>query len=117
MTITEALASFGAKSRNRVSIWSGRSDDGKTVVLSLWLDYIRRVNGRSVYDDFERTDQEVPGWMKLAGNRERIENLVWDSTTLAVSLAWSSPVQKTKPLNLTGLLTATRSSFACTSKR
>jgi hypothetical protein len=76
MGVTEALAHFSAKSRNRRSIWSGRSADGKTVVLVLWQDLI---DGRThEYNDFARADDEpAEEWTHLPGNHERIENLKW----------------------------------------
>ncbi len=77
-TLAGALAHFGAKSRNRRSIWSGRSDDDQTVVLCLWQDLIHRRGGKFVYDDFERADDEPEEeWMHLPGARERLDNLKW----------------------------------------
>jgi hypothetical protein len=75
MGLAECFDTFGAKGANPRWSWSARSEDGKTVVLTLWKDGIR-VQGQSVtYDSF---DLEGSGeWQKRPGNRERIENLKW----------------------------------------
>jgi hypothetical protein len=71
--LKEALMHFGAKSRNQRSIWSGRSDDGETVVLALWADHAHRENGLWVYDDREWFDDQPDP----PGAAERLENLKW----------------------------------------
>jgi hypothetical protein len=80
--LAEALAHFGAAGKNPRWSWSGRSADGRTVVINLWRDRIRRdINGQWLYDEFDRTDLEDPyrlsDWTQRPGNRERLENLIW----------------------------------------
>ncbi len=75
MGLAECFRAFDAKGANPRWSWSARSEDGTTVVLTLWQDGIK-VQGKSVtYDSF---DLEGSGeWRSLPGNRERIENLKW----------------------------------------
>ena len=74
MTLSECFASYGARGKNPRWSWSARSPDGKTVVLTLWADQIKRGPGRTIiYDDFDSTGE---GWVERPGNRERLENLI-----------------------------------------
>jgi hypothetical protein len=72
-THTEAFAHFGATPRNVQWSWSGKSADGKTVVLTLWQDRITRKNGRVLYESGSLPDQvrRRPGFSEL------MENLAW----------------------------------------
>jgi hypothetical protein len=75
-THTEAFAHFGTKPRNVQWSWSARSDDGKTVVATLWQDEFSRKEGRLVY---ERTD--VPDNVRRRpGHSELMENFAWAQT-------------------------------------
>ncbi len=70
----EAYAALGAVLKNERWAWSGRSEDGRTVVVTLWADKLREVPGGSRYDLFEAPDLEA--WRTKRGNRERIRDLV-----------------------------------------
>jgi hypothetical protein len=49
-TRQEAFGSFGVKLRNYQWSWSARSEDGNTVVLTVWQDLFRRQeDGRLIY--------------------------------------------------------------------
>lgn len=69
-----AFASFGAACKNSRWSWSGRSADGKTVVLTLWRDEFDYGSSPVSYDCFGRA---TAAWSDRPGNRERLENLVW----------------------------------------
>ena len=75
MGLAKCFKAYNARGANPRWSWSARSEDGKTVVLTLWQDGIK-VQGKAVtYDSF---DLEGSGeWQALPGNRERIENLRW----------------------------------------
>jgi hypothetical protein len=68
-----AFAHFGAKCRNPRWSWSGRSADGKTVVMTMWEDEIKNENGKIVYGSRGRPPDEG----KRHGAVERLENLKW----------------------------------------
>ncbi len=66
---------YGAQGRNPRWSWSARSEDGKTVVLTLWKDGISVSNGVPSYDSFAPEGRAA--WIDTPGNRERLENLKW----------------------------------------
>lgn len=68
-----AVAYFGAKVGNLRWSWSGRSADGKTVVMTMWQDEIKTENGKVVYESRPRPPHE----RKKPGATERLENLKW----------------------------------------
>ena len=70
----EAYASFGANLKNERWSWSGHSADETIVVVTLWQDKIRPVEGGIRYDIFD--DPELESWRTKRGNRERIRDLV-----------------------------------------
>ena len=70
----EAYASLGAELKNERWAWSGHSEDGTTVVVTLWDDKIRPVEGGIRYDIFD--DPDLESWRTKRGNRERIRDLV-----------------------------------------
>jgi hypothetical protein len=72
-THTEAFAHFGTVPRNIQWSWSARSDDGQTVVLTLWQDQFSRQDGHLVYKHapFEEHVRRRPGFGEL------MENLPW----------------------------------------
>jgi hypothetical protein len=75
-TLREAFAHFGAKATNPVWGWSARSEDGKTVVLTLWDEEDESLvrQGASVsVDNFGHW--ELARWTDARGNRDRIRNL------------------------------------------
>jgi hypothetical protein len=74
-TKTEAFAFFGTKLVNTVWSWSARSDDGKTVVLTLWSDRFSRGSSPVTYDGRKRFVGE--DWKERSGNKERCANLKW----------------------------------------
>ena len=74
-TLKDCFGSYGASGANQRWSWSARSQDGNTVVITLWKDLVRLENGVARYDSF---NLESSGeWIDLLGNRERIENLIW----------------------------------------
>jgi hypothetical protein len=70
---TEAFAAFGTKPRNTRWSWSARSDDGKTVVATLWRDQFSKRDGRMTYSrpGFTTGERKRPGFT------EWVENLAW----------------------------------------
>ena len=71
----EAYAALGAALKNERWAWSGHSEDGTAVVLTLWADKLRAVPGGGVrYDIFDAPDLDA--WRTKRGNRERIRDLV-----------------------------------------
>ena len=70
----EAYASFGAELKNERWAWSGHSADETTVVVTLWQDKIRPVEGGVRYDIFD--DPDLESWRTKRGNRERIRDLI-----------------------------------------
>lgn len=71
---SEAFAYFGASGKNSRWSWSGRSPDGKTVVLTLWRDEFSYKSEPATYDCF---GLKTAIWSNRHGNRERLENLIW----------------------------------------
>ena len=69
----EAYAALGAVLKNGNWAWSGHSEDGSIVVLTLWHDKLREVPGGVRYDIFD--DPELDAWRGKRGNRERIRDL------------------------------------------
>ena len=70
-----AFARFGVALHNERWSWSGKSSDGKTVVLQLWKDRLNYKTKPISYSDFK--DPSLPEWRDRPGNKERIENLKW----------------------------------------
>ena len=70
----EAYAAFGAELKNERWAWSGHNADETIVVVTLWDDKIRRVEGGVRYDIVDDPDLET--WRTKRGNRERIRDLV-----------------------------------------
>ncbi len=65
-TLTEAFAHFGASSHNIRQAWSAASEDGRTVVLTIWRH--KAAADRSV-DYFDPSG--AARWQHLWGNKER----------------------------------------------
>jgi hypothetical protein len=72
-THTEAFAHFGTSPRNVQWSWSARSDDGKTVVVTLWQDQFSRKDGRVLYARPPAVEQH----RRLPGFGELMDNFVW----------------------------------------
>jgi hypothetical protein len=70
----EAYAALGATLKNERWAWSGHSEDGRTVVVTLWADKLREVPGGVRYDLYDAPDLDA--WRTKRGNRERIRDLV-----------------------------------------
>jgi hypothetical protein len=73
-THTAAYKHFGTKPKNVQWSWSARSDDGKTVVVTLWQDRFKRRNNHLSYESlgFDPGNPDTrPGF------RELMENLTW----------------------------------------
>jgi hypothetical protein len=74
MTLSESFAFFGASGANSRWSWSARSEDGKTVVITLWSDRLTYRGSEVTYDDVH---VDTRAWKDRPGNKERIENLKW----------------------------------------
>ncbi len=70
----EAYAALNAALKNERWAWSGHSADETSVVVTLWDDKIRPVEGGVRYDIFDDPDLET--WRTKRGNRERIRDLI-----------------------------------------
>jgi hypothetical protein len=70
-----AFREYGVKLRNDRYSWSGRTEDGKTVVLQLWKDHFDYKNKPVSYSDFE--DPRLSTWVDRRGNLDRIEDIRW----------------------------------------
>jgi hypothetical protein len=68
-----AFSHFGATPRNVQWSWSARSDDGRTVVVTLWKDRVVRKDGRITYEWTAPPDhvRRRPGFSEL------MDNLAW----------------------------------------
>ena len=73
-THTSAFAHFGTKPRNVQWSWSARSENGKTVVATLWQDLFSRKDGRLIYSR-PGVDPSTPD--KRPGFGELMENFSW----------------------------------------
>jgi hypothetical protein len=69
-TLKSAFAYFGAKATNPRWSWSARSEDGKTVVVTLWDDNIEPDGSVDLF-----AHKRLPLWEKTRGNKDRIKNL------------------------------------------
>src|SRR5438477_4684794 len=72
-THMEAFAHFGVIPRNVQWSWSGRSEDGKTVVATFWQDQFERKDGRLIY----ARPGLAAGERKRPGLTEQTENFAW----------------------------------------
>jgi hypothetical protein len=72
-THTQAYASFGVSPRNVQWSWSARSEDGKTVVVTLWKDKLICHNGHYKY----LWEKLPPRSRKNLGLEELMGNLAW----------------------------------------
>lgn len=73
-TLSDAFAHFGAAGTNPRWSWSARSEDGKTVVMTLWQDIFNFKTRPISYDTY---DHGTEVWTDTPRNRERLENLIW----------------------------------------
>jgi hypothetical protein len=69
-TLAAAFGYFGAVPKNPRWSWSGKSPDGKVVVLTMWDDQIGDDRGLKTY-------QSGPRKRRHPGGTERLENLIW----------------------------------------
>ena len=70
-TLTDAYAFFGAQIRNPRWSWSAVSEDGKTVVITLWDDETA-ADGSVDFFGHPKIDR----WQTQIGNRYRIKDLI-----------------------------------------
>src|SRR5260370_33784872 len=68
-----AFAQVGVRLRNNQWSWSGRSEDGQTVAITVWTDKVKREDDSFVYRQIVYTEAE----RGRPGFRELIENLRW----------------------------------------
>src|SRR2546426_4518287 len=68
-----AFAQVGVRLRNNQWSWSGRSEDGQTVAITVWTDKVNREDDSFVYRQIAYTEAE----RGRPGFRELIENLRW----------------------------------------
>ena len=71
----EAFAYFGVSLNNDRWSWSGKTPDGKTVVLQLWKDFLNYKTQPKSYDVFN--DHRLPTWIDKPGNTERKDDIKW----------------------------------------
>jgi hypothetical protein len=71
----KAFEALGVTLKNDRWSWSGRTPDGKTVVLQLWKDRLNYKTKPISYNDFD--DPTLPTWINRPGNKDRIEDLKW----------------------------------------
>ncbi|MEW9837990.1 hypothetical protein [Mesorhizobium marinum] len=72
-THTEAFAHFGTMPTNVQWSWSARNEAEKTVVVTLWQDEFKRIDGKIVYE-------RGPIWQEAKrrpGHNELMRNLRW----------------------------------------
>ena len=69
---TDAFKYFGTPLRNTYWSRSARSVDGKTVVVALWRDQLKKVGNVLTY--VHSTDVD---WFRSQGQNELCENLIW----------------------------------------
>jgi hypothetical protein len=74
-TRTEAFGHFGVALTNTRWSWSGRTPNGKTVVLALWSDRFCPKTVPLQYKDHRFAPDQTR--INRAGNRERLDNLLW----------------------------------------
>jgi len=70
-THTRTFEYFGTKPKNIQWSWSGRSDDGCVVAVTLWQDMFARRDGRFVYErpGFDPDEPDTrPGFYELMEN-------------------------------------------------
>ena len=72
-TKTAAFAHFGAKAKNVRWGWSARSEDGATIVITVWDDEFDADDPAAVLTEYGHKDLEW--WRNRQGNRDRIKNL------------------------------------------
>jgi hypothetical protein len=68
-----AFAQVGVRLRNNQWSWSGRSEDGQAVAITVWTDKVKREDDSFVYRQIAYTEAE----RGRPGFRELIENLRW----------------------------------------
>jgi hypothetical protein len=74
MSLAKSFAKFNVNLKNPRQSWSARSNDGTTVVITLWRPGLKGKPFR--YVSHSGTDSEIT-WTDTFGNRERLENLIW----------------------------------------
>jgi hypothetical protein len=71
---TACFAHFGTAPRNVQWSWSARNEATRTVVVTLWQDEFKRVDGKLSY---ERGPAWIEGSRRRPGHSELMENLRW----------------------------------------
>jgi hypothetical protein len=75
-SFTAAFGFFGAVAKNKRSMtWAAQSQDGKTVVLTMWLEEILIEDGCLVYGPHPKTHRSHPDGEVRPPARDRIEKL------------------------------------------
>jgi hypothetical protein len=74
-TKTSAFAHFGAKATNIRWGWSARSEDGATVVVTIWDDEFDPDSPSTILDRYGH--KNLAKWTGAPGNRDRVKNLIW----------------------------------------
>src|SRR5260221_1100602 len=84
-----AFAQVGVRLRNNQWSWSGRSEDGQTVAITVWTDKVKREDDSFVYRQIAYTEAERvrPGFRALIENlrlaRDHCGGLVKSGTNKA----------------------------------
>lgn len=71
-TLTQAFAEFGVVRKNPRWSWSAVSDDGRTVVLTIWKDRLDFSSDPPTYDTL---DWPPETWQSSHSNKERLAHL------------------------------------------
>jgi hypothetical protein len=72
--LNAAFRKAGVRARNTRQSWSAKSDNGNTIVMTLWKDLLDYSSTPISYSSYHRDN---PLWKDRWGNRERLENLRW----------------------------------------
>jgi hypothetical protein len=71
---TDAFAHYDVEMENTRWSWSGISDDGRSAVLVLWADRVRRdPSGNFIYEDDKDLDA---AWGRRPGHSARVRHLI-----------------------------------------
>jgi len=74
LRLSAAYRAYGCVTKTPYS-WSGRSPDGKTVAISMWVDGIHNDTSPMTYGSVGKED--IANWEWRQGNKDRIEDLKW----------------------------------------
>ena len=93
MNKKEAFKYFGIIQNNERWSWSGISEDGKTVALTIWTDQSKYQNGKWHYSNFNKNNEI---WINSPGNKDRIKHIEYCIKNLdsKFRVIWVHPKKK-----------------------